>query len=118
MKYSVDRQEHFTVFTPAEQNLNSLIAPELKSELFILSQGGVKNLIFDMSNVKFIDSSGLSALLAGNRMWAEGGFLLTQIDSSFVQNLIEISRIDSVIKIVPNLKEAKEYVLSAIGSDE
>jgi len=111
MKYSVDKQEHFAIFAPEEKTVNSLIAPELKSELFILSQEGVKNLIFDMSKIEFIDSSGLSALLSGNRLWQNGGFILADIKSDFVKSLIEISRIDSVIKILPSLEEAKQFIL-------
>jgi len=123
MKYSVDKQEHFAIFAPEEKNVNSLIAPELKSELFILSQEGVKSLIFDMSKVEFIDSSGLSALLAGNRLWPNGGFVLADIKSDFVKNLIEISRIDSVIQILPSLDEAKQFILElasegGIGTSE
>jgi len=110
MKYSVDKQEHFAIFAPEEKNVNSLIAPELKSELFILSQEGVKSLIFDMSKVEFIDSSGLSALLAGNRLWPDGGFILADIQSDFVNKLIKISLIDSVIQILPNLEEAKQFI--------
>ena len=110
MKYSVDKKEHFAIFAPEEKNVNSLIAPELKSELFILSQEGVKSLIFDMSKVEFIDSSGLSALLAGNRLWPNGGFILADIQSDFANKLIKISRIDSVIQILPNLEEAKQFI--------
>ncbi len=108
MKYTIDKQEHFAIFTPDEKTVNSLIAPELKSELFILFQEGVKNLIFDMSKVEFIDSSGLSSLLSGNRLWADGGFVITEVKADFVKNLIKISRIDSVIKIIPTLAEAVE----------
>ncbi len=118
MKYSVDKQENFTVFEPAEKNINSLIAPELKSELFILFQEGVKTLIFDMSQVEFIDSSGLSALLSANRLWKGSGFVVTEIKSDFVKNLIEISRIDSVINIIPSLADAKEYALAATKTEE
>ena len=116
MKYSVDKQEIFTIFAPEEKNLNSLIAPALKSELFIFSQEGVQNLIFDMSKVEFIDSSGLSALLSANRLWKGGGFVVTEIKSDFVKNLIEISRIDSVINIIPTLAEAKEYAKEAASN--
>lgn len=109
MKYTVDKQDSFAVFMLEEKNLNSLIAPKLKSELFILFQEGVENLIFDMSKIEFIDSSGLSALLSGNRLWADGGFIITEIKSAFVKNLIEISRIDSVIHIEPYLEDAKSF---------
>jgi len=109
MKYTIDKQADYTIFQLKEQNLNSVIAPDLKSEFFILYQEGVEVLIFDMSEVEFIDSSGLSALLAANRLWAGGGFIVASVRSEFVQNLIEISRIDSVIHIEPDLEAARAY---------
>lgn len=111
MKYSVDKQEKYTVFTLGEKNLNSLVAPKVKSEFVILSQEGVKNLILDLSNVEFVDSSGLSAILTANRIWkAVGSFILTGIVHPSVIKLIEISRLDSVLSIIPTVQESIDYV--------
>ncbi|HRJ14774.1 MAG TPA: STAS domain-containing protein, partial [Saprospiraceae bacterium] len=59
MKYTVDKQERYTIFRLDETTLNSVLAPQLKSEFVILSNEGVNNLILDLSNVEFVDSSGL-----------------------------------------------------------
>jgi len=112
MKYSIDKQERFTVFSLNEEKLNSLIAPDLKSELIVQKNEGVKNLILDMSAIQFVDSSGLSALLTGNRLWnEENTFILAGIESESVHKLIKISRLDSVFIIIPSIQEAKDYVL-------
>jgi anti-anti-sigma factor len=111
MKYSVDKQEKYSVFRLEEKNLNSLIAPALKSEFVILSNEGVKNLIFDLSAVEFVDSSGLSAILTANRLWkAIGSFILTGIEHDSVKKLIEISRLDTVLTIIPTVQESIDYV--------
>lgn len=112
MKYSVDKNERYAVFTLDEGNLNSLIAPQLKSELVILSNEGVRNLIFDLSNVEFVDSSGLSAILTGHRLWQEGGlFILTGMNAPNVKRLIEISRLEGVLTIIPTLQESIDYAI-------
>ena len=49
MKYSIDKKEKYAVFQLEEDNLNSIIAPKLKSEFVILSNEGVSNLIFDLT---------------------------------------------------------------------
>ncbi len=67
MKYRIDKQDQYAVLTLDEENLNSTIAPSLKSDLIFFNQEGVRNLILDLSNVKFVDSSGLSAILTGHR---------------------------------------------------
>ena len=111
MKYTVDKQERYTIFRLEEENLNSIIAPLLKSEFVILSNEGVNNLIFDLSKVVFIDSSGLSAILTGDRLWKRlGTFILTGIEHPSVKKLIEISRLETILTIVPTVSESIDYV--------
>ncbi len=45
MKYSVEKNEEYAVLTLEEENLNSVKAPDLKSELILLKNGGVAILI-------------------------------------------------------------------------
>ncbi|MDX1667546.1 MAG: STAS domain-containing protein [Saprospiraceae bacterium] len=111
MKYSIDKNDRYSVFTLEEDNLNSMMAPDLKSEFVVLSNEGVENLIFDLSNVKYVDSSGLSAILTANRLWKNiGSFILTGIEHPNVKKLIEISRLDTVLTIVPTVSESIDYV--------
>lgn len=112
MKYTIDKQERYSVLTLEEDNLNSLIAPELKSEFVFLRNEGVKNLIFDLSDVKYVDSSGLSAILTANRIWKDyGSFILTGVNHDAVKKLIEISRLETILTIIPTLQESIEYVI-------
>jgi anti-anti-sigma factor len=68
-------------------------------------------LIFDLSAVEFVDSSGLSAILTANRLWkAIGSFILTGIEHDSVKKLIEISRLDTVLTIIPTVQESIDYV--------
>ncbi len=112
MKYSVDKNERYALFRLEEEKLNTLIAPALKSEFVMFVNEGVSNLILDLSAVKFVDSSGLSAILTGNRLWKDAGsFILTGIVHENVVKLIKISRVDGVLKIIPTASEAIDYVL-------
>ena len=112
MKYSIDKKENYTVLELQEENLNSMVAPNLKSELVILSNEGISNLILDLSKVKYVDSSGLSAILTANRLWKSlGSFVLTGIVHDPVRKLIEISRLDSVLTIVHSLSESIDFVI-------
>ncbi|MBK7475610.1 MAG: STAS domain-containing protein [Haliscomenobacter sp.] len=111
MKYAVDKQERYTVFSVQEENLNSLVAPDLKSEFVILFNEGINNLIVDLSAVQYVDSSGLSAILTADRIWKDlGSFVLTGIEYPSVKKLIEISRLDTVLTIIPTLDEAIDYI--------
>lgn len=111
MKYSVDKQERYAVFRIEEENVNSLVAPNLKSEFVILSNEGIQNLILDLSDVHYVDSSGLSAILTADRLWKRlGSFILTGIEHPNVKKLIEISRLDTVLTIIPTVEESVDYV--------
>ncbi len=107
MKYRLDKQEHFAILTLDEENLNSAIAPSLKSDLVLLSNEGIPKMILDLSNVKFVDSSGLSAILTAHRIWKENnGFIVAGELQPMVKKLIEISRLDSIIMLAPSVNAA------------
>ena len=78
MKFTVDKQEKYVVFTIEEEKLTSLLAPKVKSEMVMLNQEGVRNIILDMRQVKYVDSSGLSAILTTERLCknSKGSFVL------------------------------------------
>lgn len=111
MKYSIDKQEKYTLLRLNEEKLDSSIAPQLKSEMVTLHAEGVRNIILDLSEVKYTDSSGLSALLVGNRILQEdnGIFILTKL-SDHTLKLIKISQLDSVLHILPTVEEGIDAV--------
>jgi anti-anti-sigma factor len=112
MKYRIDKTEVYSTLSLEEENLNSVIAPGLKSEFIFLNQEGIPNLILDMSGVKFVDSSGLSAILTAHRLWKDQGcFVLAGPLNPLVTKLIEISRLDSILIITPTVSEAVDYVI-------
>ena len=112
MKFTVDKKETYTIFTVLEEKLNSLVAPELKTELTLLNTNGTKNIILDLGHVKFVDSSGLSAILVGNRLCqgSHGTMVLTQL-TDHVNKLIKISQLDTVLNITPTVPEARDLIM-------
>ncbi|MEL6122415.1 MAG: STAS domain-containing protein [Bacteroidota bacterium] len=112
MKISLDKKDRYSVLTLDEENLNSVIAPDVKSEFIFLRNEGVVNLIFDMKSIKYVDSSGLSAILTANRLWnGYGSFVLTNVEAPAVKKLIEISRLESILNILPTLEESVDFVM-------
>lgn len=111
MKYTIDKQEKYSLLRLHEEKLDSSVAPSLKSELITLHAEGIRNIILDLAEVKYTDSSGLSALLVGNRILQEdaGVFVLASL-SDHTLKLIKISQLDSVLNIVPTIEEAVDSV--------
>lgn len=125
MKFTIDKTDRYTIFKLHEENLNSVIAPDLKSEFVLLRNEGVKNLILDMADVKYVDSSGLSAILTANRLWKDFGcYVLTSATNPAVKKLIEISRLESILTLIPTIEESVDFVFmedienELLGSEE
>jgi anti-sigma B factor antagonist len=111
MKYTIDKQEKYSLLRLHEEKMDSSVAPNLKSELITLHAEGVRNIILDLSDVKYTDSSGLSALLVGNRIFQEeGGIFVLAALSEHTVKLIKISQLDSVLNITLTAEEAIDAV--------
>jgi anti-sigma B factor antagonist len=119
MKYVIDKQEKYTVVKLQEEKLDTVLAPSLKSELVTLNAEGVENLILDLTEVKYTDSSGLSAILVGNRVFGEsnGFFVITKVQDH-VMKLIRISQLDSVLNITETVEDAIEAILEELEKDK
>ena len=112
MKYSADKQEKYVIIELNEEKLDTSIAPELKSEFVTLQAEGFQHVIMNLKNVKYSDSSGLSALLVGNRLFrAEGSFTLCNVQEH-VSKLINISQLDKVMDILDSQQDAIDSVFS------
>jgi len=111
MKYTVDKQEKYTLLQFNETKLDATVSPQLKSEFVTLNAEGNRNIIADLSQVKYIDSSGLSAILIGNRLCqdADGSFFLAGV-TDHVMKLIKISQLDTVLDLLPTVEEAIDAV--------
>jgi len=90
-----------------------------------LNTVGVKNIILDLTELKYIDSSGLSAILIGNRLCqTAGGRLILSNINEYASKLIRISQLDSILKTTNTISEAKDLIMMDIleqemkGSDE
>jgi len=110
--FEIDRQEKYTVIRLKTDKLDSNVAPALKSELVVLNSDGVKNMIIDMTEARYCDSSGLSSILVANRLCknAKGSFVLTGLQDP-VKKLIAISQLDSILSITPTLIESIDLLI-------
>jgi anti-anti-sigma factor len=107
MSFQINRTDNYTVVKVSAEKLDSNLAPSLKSELVVLNTDGVKNIIIDLTETRYCDSSGLSAILVGNRLCknCEGICVLVGLQDS-VKKLISISQLDNILTITNTLSEA------------
>ena len=111
MKFSIDKQEKYTLLSLQEEKLDTLIAPDLKSEFITLNAEGITNIILNLSETKYVDSSGLSAILVANRLCDNSnGFLVLSCVTDHVMKLLKISQLDSVLNILPTIEESIDAI--------
>ena len=82
MEFKIDKFENHTLIKVLEEKLDTHIAPTLKSELVLVSGNGEKNIILDLSNCRYCDSSGLSAILVANRLCKGWESKLREVDGA------------------------------------
>ncbi len=111
MEFKIEKQDNYTLIRVMVDKLDTHIAPSLKSELVLIAGNGEKNIILDLNNCRYCDSSGLSAILVANRLCknANGVFVLSGLQTA-VERLITISQLDTVLNIAENEEKAVEML--------
>ena len=112
MDFTVTQENRTSIIQVNVERLNASNASGLKAELALLSKSSINNIIIDLSNTKYCDSSGLSALLLANRLCKDtnGMFILCGLQDN-VQKLISIAQLDKVL----NIAENKDAAISQIA---
>jgi anti-sigma B factor antagonist len=115
MSFLINKTDKYTVITLKAEKLDSILAPSLKSELVVLNTDGVKNIVIDLSETRYCDSSGLSAILVANRLCKnnQGVFVLTGLQEP-VKKLVAISQLDTILNITATLAEATDLLVKQL----
>jgi anti-sigma B factor antagonist len=111
MDFEIIKIADYILIKVLNDRLDTNIAPDLKSELVVVNANGEKNIILDISNCEYCDSSGLSAILVANRLCEDaiGTFILTGLQPD-VEQIIRISMLHTVLIITKTVTEAEELL--------
>jgi anti-anti-sigma factor len=110
--FNTEKKDNYSLILCAVEKLDSTVSPDLKAEIVFLNGRGEKNMVIDLTGVKYIDSSGLSSILVANRLCkGTGGVLVITGISDSVMKLITISQLDTVINIIQNPKEIEDFII-------
>ena len=107
MNFSKQVEENITVITVniTEASMNQ--SEDFKSYLFANCVENAPKLVIDLTQVKYMDSSFIGALVAGLKhiLIKQGEMTLVNVQSD-VLALFELTRLDKVFKIYPTVTEA------------
>lgn len=107
MNFETIQKNNTATIRTIVDKLDATNASDLKSELTVLNKNGVNTIIIDMEATRYCDSSGLSAIVAANRMCKDssGTFILCGLNDT-IMSVISTVKLDRVFTIVKNNDEA------------
>ncbi len=111
MNFKIEEKKNLIILRCVSDKLDSFTSSELKTLFLHHSNNGCKNFIIDLSLAKYCDSSGLSALLVGNRIIKEKEGSLNIFGlNPMVKKIISISQLDTVFNISNNEETALKNI--------
>lgn len=107
MNFSTELSGDVVVIRVREERLDAHNSDELKTEMQRLYGDGKKNILVDLKDVRFIDSSGLGALVSGfkNAISHQGILKLSSLQPQ-VKSMFELTRLHRVFEIFSTTVEA------------
>jgi anti-sigma B factor antagonist len=107
MNLKTEKKNDVMVINVKEERLDAHNSGDLKSEMQKLFTEGNKNILVDLKDVRFIDSSGLGALVSGfkNAISHQGNLKLSSLQPQ-VKSMFELTRLHRVFEIFASTSEA------------
>lgn len=108
MKVTMEENGEIVTLKIEEERLDAHNSNELKIKLLSIFEEGKVKIIIDLTDVRFIDSSGLGALVSGfkNASSRDGVLKLCGLQTQ-VKSMFELTRLHRVFEIFPNSDEAQ-----------
>ena len=109
MQLNITEQGNLVRINIEEERMDAHNSGDLKEQMLQLFDEGKANLTIDLSAVRFIDSSGLGALVSGfkNASAREGSLKLCCLQPQ-VRSMFELTRLHRVFEIYNSAEEAQE----------
>ncbi len=109
MNLDIVKINESNVLNIKDERIDAHNSSELKDYILQMIERGETHIIVQLERVRFIDSSGLGALLSGhkNTLAKSGRFALTNIQQQ-VLSMFELTRLNRVFEIYDSVNEAVE----------
>jgi len=102
MSFETKIQDGIAVLRVTVGRLDAIVAPELKKEVSSIVDGGTSRIMVDLQDVKFMDSSGLGAIVASFKLTGQkGDFVLCNMNEA-VTEIFALTHMDSLFDIYPD----------------
>jgi anti-sigma B factor antagonist len=106
MRFEESAVTNGLVIKALDQRITADVAPEFKEALISFVTAGNRIIILDLSEVSFIDSSGLGALIGSLKVIGEDGELLLSGARESVVSMFKLTRMNKVFRMFKSVPEA------------
>ena len=106
MKIETRTSGRYLVVKLLEERMGADRAVSFKETMCKLIEQGNATFVLDLSDVKFIDSTGLGAILSVLKRVGKGGEILVTGTSETVGSMFKLTRMDRVFPMYPTVDEA------------
>lgn len=102
MNIQINERGDIVLISVDEERLDAHNSTDLKTRLLSLFEDGKSNMVINLEGVRFVDSSGLGALVSGfkNASARNGSLKLSNLQPQ-VQSMFELTRLHRVFEIFP-----------------
>ena len=112
MRFDTKTEERLRIVSVQDPRIDAAVAIEFKNAMRVETDSGPDLVILDLSNVEFIDSSGLGAIVAAMKNMGQARKLALAGLTPNVERVFTLTRMDSVFNVFPTLQGA----LDELGS--
>ncbi|WP_035241026.1 STAS domain-containing protein [Desulfobacter vibrioformis] len=102
--------DHVLVVIPLEKQIDALVAKVFKGRMIDWISDGHQRIILDLANVEFIDSSGLSALIASFKAMDKGGRLVICNIHNTTRSIFDLTKMNRIFPFFNTLEEALKAI--------
>lgn len=105
-------EDDLLVVTVAETRIDAAIAIDFKDSMRLQTDNGPDVVVLDLTQVEFIDSSGLGAIVASMKQMGGRKLVLAGLNPA-VDKVFRLTRMDSVFSLFSTLDGALEELKSS-----
>lgn len=106
MQFKTEHRGQWLVLKLEDKRLDASKAVEFRETVNRFIDEGHRYLIFDISSIDFIDSSGLGALVACLKRLGQQGDIAIVGAKNAVRTMFKLTRMDKVFKLYDRVEEA------------
>ncbi len=107
MKFSISEKYNSVVLKAPHKLVGGTLSEEMRDILHQMIDENKKNIIVDLGDVTFVNSTGIGILISGFTTMKNGGgnFVLANI-SDKTRGLLSVTKLNTIFKVYPNIDEA------------